>query len=85
VIKLHEADAALDQPPREQTIARERRLVLFHTVEPERLLAFAGEINQLWRAGLHSVSHLVSSDAGGDFRVTGFDEAFEIQIADGVN
>src|SRR5688572_21355049 len=33
VIKLHEADAALDQASREQAIARERRLVLFHAVK----------------------------------------------------
>jgi hypothetical protein len=69
VIELHETDAALHQPPREQAVVAERHLTRFgaiHLVSRRRL---AGDVGQFRDARLHPVRHLVGRDARGGFRV----------------
>ena len=50
VIELHEAHAALDQSPRQQTVVRKRRLARLGAVHLQDVLRFLGKVHQLRRA-----------------------------------
>src|SRR5881396_543661 len=69
VVKLHEPHAAFDEPAREKTVSRKRRLARFDAIQFKGRLAFTGQIDQFRRARLHAAGHLVSRDPGVDFRV----------------
>ena len=62
--ELDEANAALDQTPRQQALPAERlRHVLVETVEALGFVGLGGKIHRLRRAGLHAVRKLVGRDA----------------------
>ena len=69
VVKLHEADAALDQPAGQEAVGREAGLAWLDAVECERLPGFSRNVNQAWSTGLHAVGQLVLADARADFRI----------------
>ncbi len=77
---LNEPDAALDQPPGDQAIAGERRLVWVRAVHRERGPALAPEIQQLGSAGLHPKRHFVGGDPSRDLGVAGFGQTFFVQV-----
>ena len=85
VVKLHEPHAAFDEPAREKTVSRKRRLARFDAIQFKGRLAFSGEIDQLRRTRLHAAGHFVSRDPGVDSRVTGLDRALQVQVPDGVD
>ena len=64
-VDLHEPDAALDQPARQQALLAEgsgHRVV--QPVEPPGVLGLGREVDGLRRLGLHPVGQLVVLDAG---------------------
>src|SRR5207237_4631426 len=70
VINLHEANAALNEPAREQSRVGESAR-LFHrvAVEVESVLGFVGEVCQLGNARLHAKREFVLLDARPRFRI----------------
>src|SRR5262245_44600030 len=72
VVELHETDAALDEPPREQAVAaKDGGFALVHAVETAGLLGFAGDIHRLGGMGLHAERQLVAGNAGIEFGLLG--------------
>ena len=68
VIELHEAHAALDQPPGQQAIAAEGgRLLVVEAVESLRRLGLLGQVHGFRRLGLHAEGQFVAGDAGVEF------------------
>ena len=69
VVELHEAHAALDQPPREQAHAAQSRRSLFHRCRraASRVFGFLREIDRLGRLGLHAEGEFVAGDARLEF------------------
>ena len=82
---LDEPDSALDQPPGDQAVAGERRLVRVHAVQRQRGPALPSEIQQLGSAGLHPKRHFVGRDPRGDLGVAGLGQAFLVQFIDQVD
>src|SRR5947209_537956 len=84
VIELNEADAPLHQPAGEQTVVGERSLAWLSAIHGQRLLALAGNVDQLGCARLHSISNLVSRDARGNLTVAGLLQSGSVEIPDRV-
>ena len=83
VVELDEAHAALDQAAGEQAVAGERGLAGVDAVQVEGRLGFAADVDELRRARLHAVGHLVGLDARLDLGVAGGDEALQVELAHG--
>ncbi len=69
VIQVDESDAALDQSPGQQAVARERRLARLGAVQLHGLLRLARQVHQFRGARLHAIRQLVGGDAGDDLGV----------------
>src|SRR5438067_4743018 len=84
VVKLHEADAALDEAPRQQTVVRKRRLPGRRAIQIMNGLWLLRKVLQLWDAGLHVVRHLVSGDSRLNLRIADFTGVVAIERVDQV-
>src|SRR5438874_4169441 len=96
VINIHEANAAFDEPPREQAVSGKGsklagtatavgfdfRIFAINSVGFESGPGFAAQIDQLRRGALHSESELVGRDSAGDFRIADLFVAKPIQVID---
>src|SRR5215468_10755104 len=69
MVELDETHAALRQPPRQQTVRRERAVPAARAVHVEDALRLVGQVEQSRHAGLHAKRQLVLLNARGDFRV----------------
>src|SRR4030095_1077214 len=82
--ELNEAHPALRKAPRQKTVVRKTLLARLGAVHLMNRLRLFGNIHQIGNTGLHSVSHLISSDASLNFGVTLALQFQLIQVADDV-
>jgi len=86
VHELHEADAAFDHAPGEQTISCETAVggILLQPIHLLDMGRFGGEVGEFRNGHLHLVRHFVLGDAGLDFRVAEVLGGEGIEFADAV-
>ena len=98
MVNVHEADTALYEPARQQTIPREGaklagaaaaicfnlRIFALDSVGIERGFRLPGKIDQLRRGALHPKRQFVRGDAAGDFRISDLFMPESVQVIDGI-
>src|SRR2546427_12810021 len=96
MINIHKANAALDEPSRQQTVSREGAelartaaaigldlwVLALDSVGFESGFGFAGQIDQLRRGALHAKGEFVGSDSAGDFGISDLLVTKAVQIVD---
>src|SRR5437016_3532672 len=68
------------QWPGQGTIVGETYPPRLRAVHAERARAFLGKLDQLGRAALHPIRHLVGGNASGDLRVSGLSQPFGVKV-----
>ncbi len=81
---LHEPDAALEQPARQQAGVGERRLAGLGAVHLEDVAGLVGDLHHVRRSELHAEGHLERVDPGGDLGVADPLELHLVELPDGV-
>jgi hypothetical protein len=85
VIKLNEANPALRQPAREQTIGGEGTVTRFAAIHFERFLLLGTDVHESRHAALQTEGHFVLGDARGDFRIVHQQVMLLVQGIDGAD
>src|SRR5439155_25157330 len=83
VVELNEADAALAEAPRQETIIGKTVLARLDAIRFMSLRWFAGNIRRFGNAHLHAERQLILTDARERFRVAEFFRRFHIDFVDG--